>query len=242
MSTISKPRTVLLSGATSGIGEAICDSLLAANHRVIGLGRNVDKLRDKHELLQAWELDLSNPDAVPKLLTKLIKDYEAEGFSIDTFIASAGYGQFGSLEQFSYKQMRQIMDVNFLSQANITRALLPEFKRAGLADIVFIGSEAALAGGRKGAMYCASKFALRGFAQALREECAKSDVRICTINPGMVDTPFFEELDFAPGEDDTQHIRAKDIADAVMMVLNQPRGTVVDEINLSPLKKVMRNK
>ena len=76
----------------------------------------------------------------------------------------------------------------------------------------------------------------------MREECGKSGLRVGIVNPGMVDTDFFDELAFAPGEEDVQHIRADDVADAVMLMLNQPSGTVVDEINLSPLNKVIRNK
>ena len=64
-------------------------------------------------------------------------------------------------------------------------------KKIGKGDVIFIGSEAALNGSRKGTIYCASKFALRGFAQALRDECSKSSIRVTIINPGMVKTGFF---------------------------------------------------
>ena len=120
------------------------------------------------------------------------------------------------------------------------RALLPAIKRIGHGDIIIIGSEAALSGGRKGAIYCASKFALRGFAQALREECARNRIRVTMINPGMVKTGFFNELDFAPGDSEENYILPEDIADAAALVINTRYGTVYDEINLSPQKKVIQ--
>jgi NADP-dependent 3-hydroxy acid dehydrogenase YdfG len=117
--------------------------------------------------------------------------------------------------------------------------LLPSLKRKKNTDLVYVGSEAALKGSRKGAIYCASKFALRGFTQALREECAKSRVRVSLINPGMVKTPFFEGLSFEPGGDAGQFITADDVAETLQYILNSNPNIVLDEINLSPLNKVI---
>ena len=160
--------------------------------------------------------------------------------------------QFGSLEEFSYSQIQDLINLNFLSQAFITKAVIPllknksmknkGLKKKGGGDIVFIGSESAISGCRKGAIYCASKFALRGFAQALREECSKSNVRVSIINPGMVKSAFFDDLDILPGDNDVNFIEPDDVAVAVSMVLSTREGTVFDEINLSPLKKVVQIK
>ena len=109
-------------------------------------------------------------------------------------------------------------------------------KRQGSGDVIFIGSEAALEGKRKGSIYCAGKFALRGFSQALRDECSTGNIRVSIVNPGMVNTNFFTDLNFKPGEDSCEHIEPEDVAEAVAMVLNSRKGTVFDEINLSPQK------
>ena len=124
----------------------------------------------------------------------------------------------------------------------MVRQFLPALKKADGGNIIFIGSDAALSGGRKGAVYCASKFALRGFAQALREECARSEVAVSIIQPGMVKTPFYDELGFEPGPDPMNHIMPEDVADAIMMILAMRAGTVVDELVLTPQKKVIRFK
>jgi NADP-dependent 3-hydroxy acid dehydrogenase YdfG len=76
----------------------------------------------------------------------------------------------------------------------------------------------------------------------LRQESAAAGIRVTLINPGMVRTGFFDQLDFEPGEDPTHAIVPEDIAVAVKMVLSARPETVFDEINLSPLKKVVRRK
>jgi short-subunit dehydrogenase len=175
---------------------------------------------------------------LPPQLKQLAKNFP----DIDAVIFAAGIGQFGSLEEFSYSQIEALMTVNFTSQVFLTRALLPQLKRKNRADLIYIGSEAALKGSRKGAVYCASKFALRGFTQALREECSKSGMRVCLINPGMVKTPFFDTLNFAPGDDESNCLLPEDVAEAVDYVMNSRTQIVIDEINLNPLNKVVKFK
>ena len=115
-------------------------------------------------------------------------------------------------------------------------------KRARHGHLIFTGSEAALTGTQKGSLYCAAKFALRGFAQALRAETARSGLRVTLINPGMVQSPFFDELDFQPGKDADNYILPEDVAEVITQALMARDGTVIDEINLSPQKKVRTSK
>jgi 3-hydroxy acid dehydrogenase/malonic semialdehyde reductase len=157
-------------------------------------------------------------------------------------INNAGIGRMGFLEQLSVKDIRLVMDTNLTSQVIVTKTFLPLLKKQGEGDILFMGSEAALKGARQGSIYCASKFALRGFSQALREECGKSGVRITLINPGAVRTPFFEKLQFEPGLAAENAIEPEDIASAVSMVLAARSGTVFDEITLSPRNQVWKKK
>ena len=157
-------------------------------------------------------------------------------------ICCAGRGRFGSLEEFAYREIHELVDLNLTSQMYIVRAFMPVIKTNGGGDVVLMGSEAALSGGRYGAVYSATKFAVRGFAQALRHECAAANVRITIVNPGMVRTKFFDSLKFEPGADPDNYIEPEDVASAVCGALSARGGTVVDEINLSPLKRVVRRK
>ncbi len=231
-------RTVLVTGASSGIGRAVAKSLLQQGHAVIGVSRDSGKFTRQMEHFSSVQMDLSRLSELPQKIRQLQQTYP----EIDAVVFSAGMGQFGSVEEFSYPQIEALMTINFTSQVFLTKALLPALKRKANSDLIFIGSEAALKGSRKGAIYCASKFAVRGFTQALREECGNSNVRVCLINPGMVKTAFFEQLAFEPGDHESNSISPEDVAAAVSYVLGSRAQIVIDEINLSPLNKVVKFK
>ncbi|MGZ5009251.1 MAG: SDR family oxidoreductase [Methylobacter sp.] len=231
-------RTILVTGASSGIGRAIARNLLQQGHHVIGVSRNSGKFIRQMDNFTPVQLDLSRLKELPQKIRELEQAFP----EIDAVVFCAGRGRFGSVEEFSYGQIEELMTINFTSQAFLVKALLPALKRKDHSDLIFIGSEAALKGSRKGAMYCATKFALRGFTQALREESGKSNVRICLINPGMVKTAFFDQLSFEPGDEQSNFIEPEDVAEAVSYVLNSRAQTVIDEINLSPLNKVVKFK
>jgi NADP-dependent 3-hydroxy acid dehydrogenase YdfG len=231
-------RNVLVTGASSGIGRAVAEHLLMHGHTVIGISRDCTKFTRPMPGFSAVQMDLSQLHELPKKLHELQHNFP----DINAVVFCAGVGQFGSIEEFSYLHIEALLNLNFTSQVFLTKALLPHLKNKVSSDLIFIGSEAALKGSRKGAIYCASKFALRGFTQALREDCGKSNVRVCLINPGMVKTPFFETLTFEPGDHESNSLCPEDVAQAVAFVLSARAEIVIDEINLSPLNKVVKFK
>jgi 3-hydroxy acid dehydrogenase/malonic semialdehyde reductase len=235
---MSAKRKMLLTGAGGGIGRSIATLLLSGDWRIVGVGRDPDRPGFSQKEFSQATIDLSDLEHLPEQLRLLASEHE----DIDSVVCAAGVGRFGSLEEFSYEQIRELIDINLTSQLYVVRAFLPLLKRRGRGDVVLIGSEAALAGGARGAIYSATKFALRGFCQSLRQESAAAGIRVTLINPGMVRTDFFDQLDFEPGEDLAHAIAPEDIAVAVKMVLSARAETVFDEINLSPLKKVVRRK
>ncbi|MEJ2692370.1 MAG: SDR family NAD(P)-dependent oxidoreductase [Candidatus Thiodiazotropha sp.] len=231
-------RKFLVTGASRGIGAAITRQLLESGSGVVAVARDFSAWREPLPGLETVNLDLSQVETLPHQLGELARNHP----ELDGLILNAGYGRFGSLEEFSYPQIRELVETNLLQHIYFARAFIPRFKKQGRGDLILIGSEAALVGGRKGAVYSACKFGLRGLAQSLREECSGRGVRVSLINPGMVDTGFYDQLDFAPGETADNHLRPDDVAQAVKLVLQAPSGTVFDEINLNPLKKVIHFK
>jgi len=231
-------RSVLVTGASSGIGRAVAKELLRQGYFVFGTSRDCNQFEMRHSRFSPVEMDFSKLS----LLAEQAKQLQTKHPSISIIVFCAGYGRFGALEQFSYQQIDSLMTVNFTGQAVLARAFVPGFKRKDRADLIFIGSESALQGRRQGAVYCASKFAVRGFSQALREECAKSQVKVTLINPGMVKTEFFEPLAFEPGDNESNYILPEDLATAVNYILMTRPGILVDELVINPLNKVVKFK
>jgi len=236
MNSIKKK--ALVTGASRGIGRLISDRLLTRGFHVTGLARHFSDEQLKSAEFTPCSIDLSNLAALPARIDEL----RSNGNVPSVLILNAGTGLFGSLEEFSYKQISTVMDLNFTSHAYIVRSFLPEMKKAGTGNIIFIGSDAGLRGSKKGSIYCASKFAIRGFAQALRAECSKSNIAVSIINPGMINTEFYDGQDFEPGLSDENSINPGTVPDCIDFILDSGVGTVMDEINLSPLKHVIHFK
>ena len=231
---------IIVSGASSGIGRAMSMSLLTEGYSVLGIAKEFSQKRIKHEKFDFIEIDYSDLDKLPSELERVINLVDQP---IRGLVNNAGIGKMAFLEQLSVKDMRLVMETNILSHAITTKVFLPMLKRQQqLVDIVFTGSEAALEGARQGSIYCASKFAVRGFVQAIREECAKTRVRVSIVNPGAVRTPFFDDLHFEPGSASENAIEADDVAEVLLTILNARPGTVIDEINLSPQTHVWKRK
>ena len=239
MNNPSNRKLIVVTGASSGIGLALVKTLLAEGYAVLGIANNFEKAGLSHADFSSRSINLANLDALPEALSSVLDDID---MPIKALINNAGIGRMGFLEQLSVNDIRLVMDTNLTSQIIVTKAFLPLLKKQGQGDIVFMGSEAALKGARQGSIYCASKFAIRGFSQSLRDECGKSGVRVTLINPGAVRTPFFEKLRFEPGLAPENAIEPEDIASAVSMVLAARPGTVFDEITLSPRNQVWKKK
>jgi len=239
LNNASGKKLVVVTGASSGIGLALVEALLSEGYAVLGVANNFEKAGLNHPDFSYRSINLADLDALPDAMSILLEEID---MPVKALINNAGIGRMGFLEQLSVKDIRLVLDTNLTSQIIVTKAFLPLLKKQGEGDILFMGSEAALKGARQGSIYCASKFALRGFSQALRDECGKSGVRVTLINPGAVRTPFFEKLQFEPELAPENAIEPEDIASAVSMVLASRSGTVFDEINLSPRNQVWKKK
>jgi NAD(P)-dependent dehydrogenase (short-subunit alcohol dehydrogenase family) len=182
-------KTILVTGATSGIGFAITQDLLAAGANIIGVGRNTERLAQ----LKALHSDRIHPLAFD--LTQF--EYYREAFAsialIDGLVCSAGIANSNPLRFFSLEKYQQTVDINQTAPI----ALLAELARAGKlnkgASVVFISSILGPKIGRIGsAAYAATKAALTGFAKVAALELANKNIRVNCVSPGMVNTALAE--------------------------------------------------
>ncbi len=223
---------IIISGSSSGIGRAITLKLLELGHEVIGLARNHQKFNPRNSRYLTYTVDFSDIRNTEKIL----KQIHSEHPKLDAIISNAGYGRFGALEQFSTAQISDLVNVNFLGQVLLVKTWVSGLKRQKHGRIILMGSESALNGAKQGSIYCATKFAVRGFAQSLRAECRANGVSVTLVNPGLVSTPFFDNLHFIPGSDPQNVIQPEDIASAIAYILESENRFVVEEINLQPLR------
>ena len=233
-----KDKCVVVTGSSSGIGYEITSNLLDLGAKVIGIARNHDKSNLENKNYITYNCDVSVHDKLEILLKQILKNHP----QINCLISNAGYGNFGPLENYSTSQINKFLSTNLTSHLVITKHLLPHFKRNKMGDIIFIGSEAGLSGAKNGSLYCTAKFGLKGFSEALSKDVVNNNIRVSIINPGMVRTDFFENLNFEPGDSEENAISLRDVSSTVAYILGLSRNTIVDEINLSPSKKAIKFK
>ena len=231
-------RIAVVTGSSSGIGRATATRLLEAGFTVIGLARHHNQSEMSHDHYHPCTADFSDIEKLDKIAAAISKDHP----EISVLVCSAGFGDFRHLENFSYKQIQEFLNVNLVAHIILCRHMVSGMKKLGQGDIVIVGSEAALIGKRKATLYSAAKFGMRGFAQSLRDEVGSSGLRVCLINPGMVRSAFFNDLDFEPGNSPENAIEPEDIAKVIVETVGARKGTVIDEVNLSPASKVIHFK
>tara|TARA_B100001057_G_scaffold365710_1_gene368858 strand:+ start:835 stop:1539 length:705 start_codon:yes stop_codon:yes gene_type:complete len=226
-------RKAIVTGSSSGIGKEITSLLLKSGADVIGLARNHKKFEPVSDGYFPISVDLSDLKKIERIIPQVLHEHS----DVDVLICNAGFGDFRPLENFSARQIYDFINLNLISHIMLCRHLVSFMKAKGDGDIIVMGSEASLVGKKKASLYSAAKFGLRGFTQSLRDECGNTGVRVCLINPGFVRSPFFDSLNFKPGEDENNAIEPSDIAKIICDIIKTRKGTIVDEINVSPASK-----
>ena len=209
--------------------------MLEDGFKVLGVGRRLSPLKNVSDKYIHYKIDLEKVTKSEKEFGRLIK----ENPEVSGLVHCAGIGEFDNIENMSLPTIEKLININLLSAIVVTKLLVPKLKSKNEGSLVYIGSEAGLKGSKKGAVYSASKFALRGFAQSIRDETAKNNVSVTIVNPGMIRGRFFEDKNFRPGKDEDNAIKPSDLAKLVAFIVKDRKGMIIDEINLSQTKKVI---
>lgn len=182
-------RTVLVTGATGGIGAAIVGELHRRGHKVIALGRDAAALEDlavRFPGVVRWvAADLRRPEG----LAGLVGDVE----HLDGLVHNAGIAPVASVADTPYVMWQEVLMVNVMAAAELTRLLLPALRTAA-GHVIFINAAPGLRAVPRWSAYVASKAALRELADSLREEEAPNDVRVTTVYPGGTATGLLERV------------------------------------------------
>jgi short-subunit dehydrogenase len=223
--------SVIITGAGSGLGKELAIQFANQGYHIILLGRNLNKLHAVKKQIQlnngtadSFSLDITNNREVKQLFHEL-----AAAYSLSILINNAGIGYFGPFDKLPEKEIREMIDTNVTGTIQMTQAALPYLLQQENSHIIQIISTAGLRGKKHEAVYCASKFAIRGFTESLQKEYENTAVSITSVYMGGMDTPFWENSDHIK---DTSRLRpAKDVAQMII-----ERYRLENEIIIESLK------
>jgi NADP-dependent 3-hydroxy acid dehydrogenase YdfG len=220
---------LVITGAGSGIGAATARRAVEFGQRVVLAGRSLEELEAFAEELGGAEhalavrCDVASWDDQQQLVATALERYGR----LDAYFANAGFGAQRSFLADSVEHWKAMIDTNVLGVALSIRACLPHFLERNAGHVILTSS----VGGRRalpGSVYSATKFAVTGMGEALRQQVSETDIKVTLIEPGVVDTPFFDNRP-------TVALEADDVARAVMFALTQPAHVDVNEILLRPI-------
>jgi short-subunit dehydrogenase len=186
-------RTVLITGASSGIGRATALFLAAKGYSVIGTSRSLGRLEslqieagNQGTSVTCVELDINSDKAVDAVLPRLIEEHGV----IDVLVNNAGYAVLGPVEHTSMADLKSEFETNFFAVVRLIKAVLPGMIREGRGTIVNVGSVLGRLGTPFNSAYVSSKFAVEGLSESLRVELWPLGVRVAVVEPGAVRTNF----------------------------------------------------
>jgi 3-oxoacyl-[acyl-carrier protein] reductase len=230
-----KEQVAIITGGGTGIGRAFCEALSGAGARVVIASRREEKLRQtadelnaklKSERIYQYAFDIRD-----RAQTDALVRYTMERFgSIDLLINNAGLAVPETVTEITDEGWDTVMDTNLRGAMWLVRAALPHMIAASFGDVVNVSSQAGKNGYADVPSYCASKFGLLGFSEALRDDVRKTgaNIRVFNFCPGLVDVDHTGEVD-APR---AGAIHVRNMARTLMFALNLDRDVVLEDINL----------
>ncbi|UOQ48682.1 SDR family oxidoreductase [Gracilibacillus caseinilyticus] len=240
-----KGKSVVITGASSGIGEATAERFVKEGANVVLAARREDKLTEIQDRLQQYSgdikiksTDVTSQQEVEDLIQFVIDEFN----QVDVLFNNAGLMPLSFMKNTKVDEWDQMVDVNIKGVLYGIAAVLPHMLERNEGHILTTSSIAGHEVMPSGAVYCGTKFAARVIMEGLSKEIAKSNVRTTTISPGVVET---ELLDTISDEDVKSMLKegffegitsldSADIGDAVYYAVNQPKNVDVSEIIVKP--------
>ena len=233
-------KNLLITGGSSGIGESLAKLLTSSSdYKVVITGRDEGKLKRvqeeihgmmKRELCHIVCGDTSDEKEVNRMFTETMQLFSGR---IDAVVLNAGVGRFGLCEELSVEDFDVTFGTNVRGVFLWLRLVLPSMKQNGYGQIIVTSSNLGVKTAGRCCLYSASKFAIQSMIGCLRAELQGTGVKAATINPGSVDTPWFDGRDV----DRTKMLQPIDIANAAKLILDQSATSDIDMVLLNPGKQ-----
>ncbi len=230
--TVLTDKVAVVTGAGSGIGEAIATLLHEEGVKVILAGRNKDKLQNVANQLAQDSVKVVPTDVTKKEeVDELIKMAQQTFGGLDIVINSAGQMLSSKITDYQVDEWESMIDVNIKGTLYTAQAALPTMLEQSSGHLINIASISGFEVTKSSTIYSATKAAVHTITQGLEKELAKTGVKVTSISPGMVDTA----ITAAYNPTDRKKLEPQDIAEAVLYALTQPKHVNVNEITVRPV-------
>lgn len=230
--TVLTDKVAVVTGAGSGIGEAIATLLHEEGVKVILAGRNKDKLQNVANQLAQDSVKVVPTDVTKKEeVDELIKIAQQTFGGLDIVINSAGQMLSSKITDYQVDEWDSMIDVNIKGTLYTAQAALPTMLEQSSGHLSNIASISGFEVTKSSTIYSATKAAVHTITQGLEKELAKTGVKVTSISPGMVDTA----ITAAYNPTDRKKLEPQDIAEAVLYALTQPKHVNVNEITVRPV-------
>lgn len=230
--TVLTDKVALVTGAGSGIGEAIATLLHEEGAKVVLAGRNKDKLQNVANQLAQDSVKVVPTDVTKKEeVDELIKIAQQTFGGLDIVINSAGQMLSSKITDYQVDEWDSMIDVNIKGTLYTAQAALPTMLEQSSGHLINIASISSFEVTKSSTIYSATKVAVHTITQGLEKELAKTGVKVTSISPGMVDTA----ITAAYNPTDRKKLEPQDIAEAVLYALTQPKHVNVNEITVRPV-------
>lgn len=230
--TVLTDKIAVVTGAGSGIGEAIATLLHEEGAKVVLAGRNKDKLQNvanqlAQDSVKVVPTDVTNKEEVDELM----KIAQQTFGGLDIVINSAGQMLLSKITDYQVDEWDSMIDVNIKGTLYTAQAALPTMLEQSSGHLINIASISGFEVTKSSTIYSATKAAVHTITQGLEKELAKTGVKVTSISPGMVDTA----ITAAYNPSDRKKLDPQDIAEAVLYALTQPKHVNVNEITVRPV-------
>ena len=230
-----------ITGATSGIGLATAKALAEKKYDLVLAARNTEKLQQVKETISStygvqvttYALDVQKKDDIHRVVDSCLAQFGAPDVLVNDAGLARGLEPYGETRE---EDILQMIDTNIKGLFLMTRAFLPAMLERNTGHIVNMGSTAGLYAYAGAAVYCATKAAVKTFSDGVRIDVIDSDIKVTTIQPGIVETPFSEVRFHGDKEraakvyEGIDALQAEDIADIIAFAVSRPKRVQISDI------------